>query len=103
MLSAAAPPVARSSGLCGLGDGHGTLLQWPRCLWLPQVPQDLGEVVQGGGDSGVVGLVGGLVDGQGPFLQGPRRLQLPEVLQDQGEVVQVGGDVGVVVSVLVTW
>ena len=59
-------------------------------------PAGSGEVVQVGGDVGVVGSVGGFVDGQGPFWQRPGRGRLTQVPQDQGEVVQVGGDVGVV-------
>ena len=56
---------------------------------LPQVPQDQGEVVQAGGDVGVVGAVGGLVDGQGPFQQRPGLRQPGMHLQvDPGPVQQ---------------
>ena len=68
-------------------------------LRLPQVPQDQGQVVQGGGDVGVVRAVGGLGDGQRAFLQRPGPLRLPQVPQDQGQVVQASGDVGVVRAV----
>ena len=83
----------------GLGDGQRAFLQRPGRLRLPQVLQDQGQVVQAGGDVGVVRAVGGLGDGQRAFLQRPGPLRMPQVLQDRGQVVQVGGDVGVVRAV----
>ena len=51
----------------GLADGQGPFLQRPGRLWLPQFQQDRGEVVQVGGDLGVVRPVDGLADGQRTF------------------------------------
>ena len=75
-------------------DGQRAFLQRPGLLRLPQVPQDRGQVVQAGGDGGVVRAVGGLGDGQRAFLQRPGPLRLPQVPQDQGQVVQVGATSG---------
>ena len=65
----------------------------------PRSRRIVGQVVQVGGDLGVVRAVGGLVDGQGAFLQRPGLRRLAQVLQDLGQVVQAGGDVGVVRAV----
>ena len=102
--SPAALPAALTGrwGPCrshGLLDGQRAFLQRPGPLRIPQVLQDLGQVVQAGGDGGVVRAVGGLGDGQRAFLQRPGLLRIPQVPQDLGQVVQVGGDVGVVRAV----
>lgn len=65
-------------GLLTFDDGQRPFLQRLSLPGLPQVPQDMGEVVQVAGDIGVVGSVGGLVDGQGPFLQRPGLPELPQ-------------------------
>ncbi len=71
-IAQAAPRIFLTgpTGLCGLGDGSGSLKHGLGCVGLSHVTQDRGEVVQVGGDVGVVGSVGGFCDGEGSFEQG---------------------------------
>jgi hypothetical protein len=48
-------------------------LQRPGPRQIPQLPQDRGQVVQIGGDGGVVRALGGLIDGAGDLLAPGRR------------------------------
>src|SRR6202034_3779374 len=62
-----------------------SLLQRPRPTRVPQIVQNLSQVVQVNGQSGMVRLIGRLIARQRPHLQ-----------QDQSEVVQSNGSGGVV-------
>ena len=75
------------------------VLQRPGPRRIPRSRRISGQVVQDGGDVGVIRAVNGLIDAQRPFLQRPGLRQIPQVMQDLGQVVQVAGDGGVIRAV----
>jgi hypothetical protein len=62
-----------------VSDGLGAIEERLRLLGVAQVAQGHGEVVEVGGDLGVVGAVGGLIDAQSALQEGLTSVRAAEM------------------------